>query len=131
MNKLKSIFSFLVLASWLSCTLHCQLAMAGVLQPQKAFAALDAPASAPDSDEDSVCSWMESGGCEARDCSIAVDFPLVECAPFESLWTLIFANPVPRVCSDGNVEPVPPELPQSWQFSLRTALPARAPSFIS
>ena len=26
---------------------------------------------------------------------------------------------------------VPPEIPRSWQFSFRTALPPRAPSFVS
>jgi hypothetical protein len=130
-NKLRAIASFLVLATWLSCSIRCQLVMAGVFSPQKPIASLDTQgSSAPDSDDDSVCSWMESGGYEAPDCGITVDIPIFDDQQ-QFLWALLILeheSPQARSSSD---DPIPPELPQSWQFSSRTALPARPPSFVS
>lgn len=44
---------------------------------------------------------------------------------------IVLLTEVPGEIQDVHPERSPPDIPKSWQFSFRTALPPRAPSFIS
>ena len=128
-KRWKAILALLLALIYLPATGHCLLEQAG---------------------------WLPSGGdcCEASDStdrSQSVPCASYGCCPSEfavyfkaasgiqSLPTaeipvcvIAFAlDLLPKQSLAPPPESYPPELPKIWQFSLRTALPPRAPSFVS
>lgn len=79
--------------------------------------------------KESGCCPLESGHLQAPRSEETT--PAIVAAILPSLETSIPDNSLPVEVSLGILTAAPPELPKPWQFSLRTALPVRAPSFAS
>jgi hypothetical protein len=109
-----------LLANWFACTLHCQVEQVGMSRKV-------AQTGTPKADSD-VCGWVVSGGLDVSDSRTAVQefTPLALIAPCSVLAAdlVIFSDEM-RVQNKWSV--APPEMRASFQFLLRTALPARAP----
>lgn len=129
-NRLKGILSVIVLALWASCTIRCELEMFASAKASSCCNAGEesgggAPASSPDH---CVCSVIASGGYVVQKSA-----PLAALAP-DAILVFTVAAESEAALREAVVEDLifaPPELPKIWQFSLRTALPPRAPSFVS
>jgi hypothetical protein len=74
------------------------------------------------------CSELENPNYKLSDTSLEVPQP-----QFVILFHLLFIDSLRNVVETQpkRLNEVPPGISSSWQFSLRTALPPRAPSFIS
>jgi hypothetical protein len=128
--RLKAIVSLLTLTLWMSCTAHCALEM--TKETGQALArhintkiAVDS-GQIPGDSHSCVCSWMQSGGYHCpENISLAVspEFILLSVLPLTE--NSLTGPALPKVIFS------PPELPANWRFSLRTASPPRAPSFIA
>jgi hypothetical protein len=123
-NQWKAILGLLLLATWLPSALPCELKI--VL-----FPALDCcsaknsqPGEKTDCNHCQICGTVAADGytvSEFRVIFSKISAPIVqvEAEPEELLLNMSFAAK----------SVVPPDLPTSWQFDLRAALPVRAPSF--
>ena len=131
MRYLKTIWVVGLAAMWLPITAHCKLEMI------PAFAALfacsahgDKSTSHQDKDcQEDGCATLESGEYRTQDHDrliAAPDFMPVDVP--ESVGQL---SALPDEVSLGIFTTAPPEQQQIWNFSLRMALPARAPSLAS
>jgi hypothetical protein len=128
-RALAKTMAFVLLVLWVPVTMHCALeTVPGLSFLQWCCGGDEAPQAAHDCSQDS-CSVVESGFYKIE------ENPTI--AP--GLAALLALTD-----SDGFVEPpadaaphftpassAPPELPRFWQFSYRTALPPRAPSFVA
>ena len=132
MRSFKNILFVLAAFAWLPMTAHCQLESI----PGFEFLACVTESSChgkPNPQE----STPEDGGCCAVEKAhyktelMRVTLPLPALQPMESGALRDGANTLPAKASLGMLTAAPPDLPSSWQFSRRTALPARAPSFVS
>jgi hypothetical protein len=128
---LKTVWVVGLALMWLPITAHCTLEMI------PAFAAILAccdheETSAPHQDNDCEqdgCASVESGNYRTQDHDALVvvpNFTLI-CLP-ESLMEL---SALPDEVSLGLFATAPPEQRHIWNFTLRTALPVRAPSLAS
>jgi len=116
------MLAFGVLALWLVATHHCQL------EDVPGLAFLRCASTAPTSShcEGDSCQIVESAAYRISDTRAYVVAP----------WVALI---MPAVVLEDSAtaerttafETLPPELPQSWQFISRTALPIRAPSIAS
>jgi len=79
--------------------------------------------------ETDSCASLESGFYKTESGWLTVPPPLALLSPFLTMLSLKGAGSIPA--SSNALETAPPELPVSWQFSFRTALPVRAPSLAS
>lgn len=116
---------------WAMITSHCGLENIPGLS-FLACASESASASHQPSDcgDDDSCATVESGHYKTEDSDLALGkTPFVTVALVSALLSnLDTIEPVSILVPK---ELAPPELARSWQFSSRTALPPRAPSFIS
>ena len=121
---MRGVLSFVVLALWLVATHHCQLEDVPLLSFLKC-----APSASTSShcDGDS-CQVVESGAYK-----IPGPRDQVLVAPLVAVMVPLVVLEDSSAAAGGPAafEVVPPELPRSWQFISRTALPVRAPSFAS
>ena len=130
MKWLKTIAMFGLLGLWLGATNHCQLEEI----PGLSFLACSddqGAASHQDSDCDTDgCAPVEQGPYKSEDPKVATQAPLLSL----EIWldAIVSAEPVavPPVVARFLTVALP-ELPVTWQFSWRTALPPRAPSIAS
>ena len=127
-NRLKGIMSVIVLALWASCTIHCELEMFASAKASSCCQGDEQRSGKPASPESCVCTVIASGGY-----TVQKNAPVAAPAP----EVILEFTEIPQsedALREAVVEDLifaPPELPRSWQFSLRTALPPRAPSFVS
>lgn len=126
MKKLRLFFALLLLANFLACAIHCQLEAVGKLSSKSNSRSISY-FSQDDSKESDVCDWAQSGGFYNPDHRILnvldfADLVLFEQSPQHS-------NFLPTANSSIASKAAPQELLKSWHFALRTALPARAPSW--
>lgn len=119
----------LLALSWALLTSHCQVeAMPG-------FEFLRCAPDSHQSDEsgdpckDNGCCAIESAQYYAPRQYEVVPVIVVGLAPLDNFDAV--ERSLPKDISLGILTAAPPELPRSWQFSLRTALLPRAPSVIS
>ncbi len=116
------------LALWPLATSHCSLEqMPGLEFLACADEAAAVPHQGNDCETDS-CASVESGFYKSEDGhQVVPTAPLVASA----LLTAILRKSAQPVAGSRIVfDSAPPELPKVWQFSFRTALPPRAPSFV-
>ena len=129
MKWLRTITVLALVALWLPVSVHCQLEQLPGLEFLSCCDHEDTTAPHQDDDcEGDGCAVVESGlyKTEERQNSLtAPNFPPVK---FQSPQTPITSAPAVRAFVHGTA---PPELSCIWQFSFRTALPPRAPSFVS
>ena len=123
MKRLLQIFGISLAVLWVPITSHCaweNIAGLPIFQ-----CATETP---QDSDcADDACVQVETASYKVTDPQIAVPPPLF------NLLMLILPVP-PEILPEGQPSPVtaaPMEFPVTWQFFSRTALPPRAPSFVS
>ena len=126
---LRNTLLLLLAAAWLPLTSHCKLeALPGLEFLQCA----DGQACHQDADvpNDGGCCSLEAAHyflpSQQPDVAPAL---LLALPAFESPLALVRGLPAP--VSLGILTAAPPDLPASWQFVFRTALPPRAPSFAS
>lgn len=126
---LRAMLTMLLVALWPLATSHCSLEQLAGLD---FLACADEAAAAPHQDQDcgtDSCASVESGCYKTEDASHVVPTP--------SLMASVLLNDLPLEAGPSGdasltvLDFVPPELPNFWQFSLRTALPPRAPSLDS
>jgi hypothetical protein len=131
-NRLRTFLSLSLALLWLPVTVHCLLeSLPGIefLSCCQHDDSESEPATAhQDNDcETDACASVESGFYKIEDnlsVSHAVHFVL-------SVWESVAALPGDFTPDFSPASSAPPELPKVWQFSRRTALPPRAPSFIA
>lgn len=126
MQKLRAIAVVALAALWVAVGAHCLLEQVSGFR----FLRCDGPRSAspPGSHcSDEGCQTVESGQyLPTAQTATEVSFEMLLLEPL-SLAEIA----LPADVSSGVVTAVPPDLPRTWQFSFRTALPARAPSSLS
>ena len=119
MKFLRGVLSFVALALWLVATHHCQLENVLGLT----FLRCASPTATSSHCEGDSCQIVESGVYKISDTRAYV--------PVAPLVVVIVPAEVLEDSATAASEALPPELPQSWQFISRTALPIRAPSIAS
>jgi hypothetical protein len=109
-------------------TAHCKLEAVPGLEFLECCCSEEAAPEAPSDCSQDVCGAIEAGAYKAEDQTVSSPPPVLLLAAALPLLD----EPRPGVVSGGApIRPAPPELSQSWPFSLRTASPPRAPSFVS
>jgi len=119
-KRLFQLIGIMLTVLWLPITAHCCLEKVPGLQFLKC--ATDTPDNGPCQDE---CSQLETATYKISDTHTHVLPPA---------FTVFFQILVQELRADEQRKPViktSPEIPTGWQFSLRTALLPRAPSFTS
>jgi hypothetical protein len=124
-SRLKKIIAMVLLALWAPITSHCLLEVADLIPDALHCADACVPGNGDCSDEADACSSLESASYRMDDECPAIVVPLSA--------TLIRAGePLCSLqCSYASFSVAPFELTVTWQFSCRTALLPRAPSFVS
>jgi hypothetical protein len=127
-KSLRTLLTLLLVAVWPLATSHCSLEQL----PGLAFlACADEAAAAPHQDNDcetDTCASVESGLYKTEDHPTVPTPPLISS---ELLTTVLLATELSTRETAVYFNSAPPELSRLWQFSLRTALPPRAPSLAS
>ena len=127
-NRLKGIVSVIVLALWASCTIHCELEMFAPAKTSSCCQGDEQPGGKPTTPQSCVCRAIASGGyIVQKNAPVAAPVP-------DAILVFTEITQSEDVLREAVVEELifaPPELLKSWQFSLRTALPPRAPSVVS
>lgn len=129
MKWLKTILVLALVALWVPATLHCQLEELPGLQ---FLACCDHGETAPHQDDDcrtDSCAMVEGGLYKTNNSKVTAA-PMVSRLVVNPVVTLS-ANPLSTGLRSHLASDKSPELPVTWQFSRRTALPPRAPSFVS
>jgi hypothetical protein len=126
---LKKIVAVLVLAVWAACTACCT---SENLSGGAAVACCNEDGGhsgqAPSAPGHCVCGAIQAGGYVSADSAVSIPLPL------EGVVLLVVVpEPADLARRPGIVEPAssPPWIVEPWQFSLRAALAARAPSLVS
>ncbi len=120
-NPVRTLVALLLLACWLPASMHCSLEDAGWLPKDESCA------SAPiGHGQDDGCQF-ENGGVHFQAAKV-----IVPSFSFAFAVLSYIAPAIPAHSLHFTVESETPfELAQGWQFSLRAALPVRAPSLFS
>ena len=125
----RTLVTLLLVALWPLATSHCNLEQLAGLE---FLACADEPAAvAPHQDnscETDSCASVESGFYKTEDGSQLVPTPSLVPSAF---LTAVLAEAAQPASIRQISHFAPPDLPRVWQFSFRTALPPRAPSFVS
>jgi len=128
-SKLTKAVAVVVLALWGLAAMHCKLeVLPGLDFLKKSCCFADSAPSSPKNCESDGCGAVEYGSYRAEEQNAAAPQPLLILA----LISPVMEAPLPAlpgVCFSESQ--APPELHRIWQFSYRTALPPRAPSFAS
>lgn len=128
-NWLDRVMAMVMLALWLPATSLCLAERAGWISRDGCCPSHSEKAPSSQPSGDSACCTLASASYKADDdqrvtmISPVVAFVLL--ADLSEFASLTDASPAVALTA------IPPELPVSWQFSHRTALAPRAPSFVS
>lgn len=120
-----------MVAFWALMTNHCALEMIPSLSFLACSPQTEAARHVPDDcgDEGDACATVESGNYKSEESQVSAGK-----APLANAFMLALLSELTALESlvgRASPEVIPPELAHVWQFSFRTALPPRAPSFIS
>ena len=121
MKRLQPIVGLFLLLLWVPITAHCNLENVPGLEFLKCAADSEA---GKDCDGD-ACAQLETATYKISDTHS--DFLPPALTSLSSLLLMEFPLAEPAAA----VIEIPPELSSGWQFAYRTALPPRAPSFVS
>ena len=127
MSKLTGCVALLVLALWGVASMHCTLeAVPGMEFLRICCCADSSPAPPKDCETDGCCA-VEEGKYRAGERTASAPRPVL----VPALLSRAIEAPMPQLQAHPfTAAKPPPELPPSWQFSFRAALPPRAPSLI-
>jgi hypothetical protein len=132
-RSFKTLLTVLLLANWFACTAHCQLEKIRFFHEAGSHPSAGCPSDSESSGhaDSRVCDWVTSGGLQAAD--IRIIAPEAVAAVLAPLFANDACDERLALNSGGVIEwsVAPPELVHTFQFALRTALPARAPSLAS
>lgn len=122
----RNIWFALAALLWLPAYAHCQLeTLTGLEILQCTVAAPDSQAPAKDCDD---CCAVEKSHYRADHSRLTIPTPEL----ISPLQVLLLAPPQSELSQPTlDQTSAPPDLPQRWHFLARTALPVRAPSFVS
>jgi hypothetical protein len=121
-----------LLALWLPATLHCRLENIPGLEFLSCCQHEDAEKTPAHHEQDCAndgCAAVESGFYKQEKPQDAPAKPVLALMTLPGLS--LDKGPQDDLVSIFGIFSSPPELAQSWQFSCRTALPPRAPSFVA
>jgi hypothetical protein len=126
---LRTIAIFGFMAFWLAASNHCRLENVPGLN---FFVCCDHDDTGPHEDDDCAtdnCASIEGNFYKSEDGPATLSVP-------SAILLTTFPAPPPAESATKNFHQapgpaVPPDLPKSWQFSHRTAIPVRAPSTAS
>ncbi len=127
-TRFTKLIAPLMLALWGMAMTHCDLEH---LPAFEFLACCTHPDTAPHQDQDCEqdgCAAVESGLYKIDEQPVLLPTPVFVLSLFLPLLDEVAPASVP---SGGALDSAPPELLRIWQFSFRTALPPRAPSFVS
>ena len=126
-RSLRNILFALTALAWLVTTMHCRLETVPGLQ------FLACKTATPPSNPNSHCD--DNGCCAAEKSQYRTEQDHLTLPAQQFFLSSVPVLDVPKALPDevrlGLLTAAPPELPKTWQFSLRAALPVRAPSFAS
>jgi len=125
----KTILIVLFAGFWLAASSHCAWEQLPGFSFFVCSPASGASSSSPASHcADEFCKLVENGNYlpSQQHCS-DLKPPVAELSSLPAFVEV----PLPNPASAGVTIEIPPELPKTWQFSSRAALPPRAPSFAS
>lgn len=128
MTKLTKLFAVLTLALWGLASMHCTLEALPGLDFLKTCCFADTAPSSHQGCESDGCAAVEDGSYRAEEQPVFAPQPLLAHALLTSV-TEPMRSELQAPFPVGSL--APPELPRSWQFSRRTALPPRAPSLVA
>lgn len=136
LSRFRSIVALMMVAFWLPSSSHAWLQMAGLIHSDHSTHSDSDHDDSDDSDEHGGGNHdLADGLCRTEVGSVSVLMPNAHFAYVSNvafLWSFsatLEADPNHSGPSPPGTSP--PELSHRWQFSFRTALPARAPSFVS
>jgi len=124
-KSLRTIVTLVLLALWPLAVMHCKL---------ENIPCLEYFACAPDSPTSSGC---QGDGCETVESATYKTPDNQNVAREPVLETVVLSTLLEREGGPNDEHlcrlptSAPPELPKTWQFIFHTALPPRAPSFVS
>ena len=127
-KSLRTLLTLVLVGVWPLVTTHCDLEQL----PGLAFLACADEAETTHAEKDcetDTCASVESGFYKTEDTQPVVPTPPL--VPSELLTSILLSPVEPASFQIQGFDLAPPELPKSWQFSFRTALPPRAPSLVS
>lgn len=128
MKSLRTLLTLVLVAVWPLVTSHCDLEQL----PGLAFLACADDADTTHAEQScatDTCASVESGLYKIEDTQPLVPTPPL--VPSELLTSILLSPAEPDSSPNPRLDPAPPELLKSWQFTLRTALAPRAPSLLS
>ena len=132
MRVWRAIFVSAIVTLWVAASFHCRLeVLTGFefLSCCQHSESEQSPAHHEKECNDDGCAAVERGFYKPEKLQDAPAMPL--------LALVAWLSPLPELDLSSAFDPLvsisssPPELPQAWQFFQRTALPPRAPSFVS
>ena len=131
MRTLRTVIVALLALAWVPLTSHCILESIPGLEFLRCACdtQLTSTSSRGDPCQDDGCCAVESAQYQSPRQQDLI--PIVVFAILPAEVFVVLGPSLPPKVSLGIVTSAPPDLPASWQFSFRTALPVRAPSFIS
>lgn len=129
MRSLRAVIASLLVLVWVLATAHCNFeTLPGFefLKCESGEHTSDAGDSSDDTCKDRGCCSLEAAAYQVpQHQEIMPDLGAILLTPIEPL---IVEKSLPREVSLGILTAAPPDLPVSWMFHHRTALPPRAPS---
>jgi hypothetical protein len=128
-NVLSRVVWLSVLALWGLAAMHCNLETLPGMEFLRSCCFVDSSTASHNGCEGDGCEAVENAKYLPGQASVSVPQP----ALFLALGVSAVEAPLPKLrlyhCTNPDPDP-PPDLSKAWQFSFRTALPPRAPSFI-
>lgn len=129
MKSFRTLLTLLLVTLWPLVTSHCSLEKLPGLEFLACADEAATSAHQEDACEKDGCASIESGFYKTEDGQQVVPTPSL--IPSAFLTAILTEAAQPATATGILFNSAPPELPKVWQFSFRTALSPRAPSFIS
>ena len=131
-NRLKTIMSLVLATAWLASSSHAFLEHCELIHHAHADHAHESNASHESNSDNHD---PADGKCALSSTHVSVPIPKTDVIPFLFCLSVLDVTSELQVAREpsGLAPPgtAPPQFSHRWQFSFRTALPARAPSFAS
>jgi hypothetical protein len=125
----RTVIVVLLALAWVPLTSHCKLESVPGLEFLRCACDTQADTKNGDPCRDDGCCALESAQYQSPRQQDITPIVVVATPPTETFG--VVKQSLPPEVSLGILTSAPPDLPTSWQFSLRTALPVRAPSLAS
>ena len=127
-SRFVKCIALLLLALWVPVSMHCTLETMPTFSFLQCCCGEDEGQQQAGDCEEDVCGAVESGCYKIED-NPTLAAGLVVMLVLATDWVTEAASNAASLIEVPSTPP--PELPRVWQFSYRTALPPRAPSFVA